>query len=185
MTEWQVGTPDLFAPTCVLGERAVCRGKGKRPSPRYKMASRKTVHHQQKSSHCLEQSNPSNPSTNKMFVRFSTLLPVAALVAVAAAAPGALEARTDSSCNTGSQQCCVMTQTVRFPPPHVFTLCANHGTRCSRTPQRSTTSAHCLGSLFPLSTVSSGSAAPRSRPLVQELVLRAHSSPSVAPTIPS
>ena len=178
-------TPDLFAPTCVLGERAVWRGRGKRLSPRYKMASHKTVHYQQKASHRLEQSNPSNPSTNKMFIRFSTLLPVAALVAVAAAAPGALEARTDSSCNTGSQQCCVMTQTVRFPPPHVFTLCANHGTRCSRPPQRSTTSAHCSGSPFPLSTVSSGSAVPRSQPSVQELALRAPSSPSAAPTIPS
>ena len=51
-----------------------------------------------------------------MFIRFSTLLPVAALVALAAAAPGALEARTDTSqCNTGSMQCCATTQTVRFP----------------------------------------------------------------------
>jgi hypothetical protein len=25
MTEWQVGTPDLFVPTHVLGDRAVCR----------------------------------------------------------------------------------------------------------------------------------------------------------------
>ena len=125
-------------------------------------------------------------TTKKMFIRFSTLLPVAALVAVAAAAPGALEARTDSSsCNTGSQQCCVTTQTVRIFPPHAFTLCANHGPRCSRPPQRSTTSADCLGSPFPLSTVSSGSAAPRSRLLAQELVLLAHSSPSVALTIPS
>jgi len=47
-----------------------------------------------------------------MFIRFSTLLPVAALAAVAAAVPGALEARTDTSqCNTGSMNCCAFTQT--------------------------------------------------------------------------
>ncbi|KAF8553767.1 fungal hydrophobin [Imleria badia] len=46
-----------------------------------------------------------------MFIRFSTLLPVAALVAVAAAAPSALQARDSSECNTGSMQCCLSTQT--------------------------------------------------------------------------
>ena len=53
----------------------------------------------------------------KMYFRFSTLLPIAALVAVVAAAPSELEARTDgvSQCNTGSMQCCTTTQTVRFP----------------------------------------------------------------------
>ena len=55
-----------------------------------------------------------------MFIRFSSLLPIAALVAVAAA--------DSSQCNTGSQQCCVMTQTVRFVPPHAFALCADRPT---------------------------------------------------------
>ncbi|KAI9570832.1 hydrophobin 2 [Boletus coccyginus] len=48
-----------------------------------------------------------------MYFHLSTLLPVATLVAVVAAAPSELEARTDSvsQCNTGSMQCCAMTQT--------------------------------------------------------------------------
>ncbi|KAI9573145.1 hydrophobin [Boletus coccyginus] len=47
-----------------------------------------------------------------MYFQPSTLLPVAALVAVVAAAPSELEARTDgvSQCNTGSMQCCATTQ---------------------------------------------------------------------------
>ncbi|KAF9230907.1 hydrophobin [Melanogaster broomeanus] len=47
-----------------------------------------------------------------MFIRTSSLLfPIVALAAVATAAPGALEARTDSNCNTGSAQCCNNTYT--------------------------------------------------------------------------
>ncbi|KAF8553768.1 fungal hydrophobin [Imleria badia] len=47
-----------------------------------------------------------------MYTRFSTILPVAALVVVAAAAPTELEVRNGSSeCNTGSMQCCLSTQT--------------------------------------------------------------------------
>ncbi|KAF8550908.1 fungal hydrophobin [Imleria badia] len=46
-----------------------------------------------------------------MYARFS-ILPIAALAAVVAAAPNALDARNDSSeCNTGSLQCCTSTQT--------------------------------------------------------------------------
>ncbi|KAI9573146.1 hydrophobin [Boletus coccyginus] len=47
-----------------------------------------------------------------MYFRLSTLLPIAAFVAVVAAAPSELEARTDgvSQCNTGSMQCCATTQ---------------------------------------------------------------------------
>ncbi|KAG6375852.1 hydrophobin 2 [Boletus reticuloceps] len=42
-----------------------------------------------------------------MFARFVTLLPIAALAAVAAAAPNVLEARTTAPvCNSGSQYCC-------------------------------------------------------------------------------
>ncbi|KAF8448058.1 hypothetical protein L210DRAFT_2834811 [Boletus edulis BED1] len=41
-----------------------------------------------------------------MFARFVTLLPLAALAAVAAAAPNVLEARTATSCNSGSEYCC-------------------------------------------------------------------------------
>ncbi|KAH0830201.1 hydrophobin, partial [Lanmaoa asiatica] len=50
-----------------------------------------------------------------MFIRFSALLPVAALVAVAAAAPSELEARQTSQCNTGSMQCCATTTTASDP----------------------------------------------------------------------
>ncbi|KAH0830205.1 hydrophobin 2 [Lanmaoa asiatica] len=51
-----------------------------------------------------------------MFIRFSALLPVAALAAVVAAAPSQLEARTGSSqCNTGSMQCCTTTTTANDP----------------------------------------------------------------------
>ncbi|KAG8217144.1 hydrophobin [Butyriboletus roseoflavus] len=48
-----------------------------------------------------------------MYMRFSALVPVAALAAVAAAAPNALEARTggSSSCDTGTIQCCNQTYT--------------------------------------------------------------------------
>ncbi|KAG8217147.1 hypothetical protein J3R82DRAFT_5206 [Butyriboletus roseoflavus] len=45
-----------------------------------------------------------------MYIRFSALLPVAALAAVVAAAPSALDVRaSSSSCNTGSIQCCTQT----------------------------------------------------------------------------
>ncbi|KAH0830203.1 hydrophobin 2 [Lanmaoa asiatica] len=51
-----------------------------------------------------------------MFIRFSALLPVAALAAVVAAAPSELEARTGSSqCNTGSMQCCATTTSASDP----------------------------------------------------------------------
>ncbi|KAG6375855.1 fungal hydrophobin [Boletus reticuloceps] len=51
-----------------------------------------------------------------MFARFVTLLPIAALVAVAAAAPNALEARTASTCNSGSVSCCNQ----KFSNPSTF-----------------------------------------------------------------
>ena len=67
-----------------------------------------------------------------MFIRFSTLLPVAALVAVVAAVPSALEARQNSQCNTGPIQCCNQTQEVGslllMLPPFVLTIAS------SRTP---------------------------------------------------
>jgi hypothetical protein len=44
-----------------------------------------------------------------MFSRLATLLPIAALVAVAAAAPNAVEAR-DTTCSTSDQACCNTTQ---------------------------------------------------------------------------
>ena len=47
-----------------------------------------------------------------MFSRIATLLPVAALVAVAAAAPNALEARGGSQCTTGSNYCCNTSQSI-------------------------------------------------------------------------
>ena len=53
VTECQVGTPNLFAPTCVLGEWAGCRGVGGEEASPYKNASPKTVQHQQKASHRL------------------------------------------------------------------------------------------------------------------------------------
>ncbi|KAF8136264.1 fungal hydrophobin [Boletus edulis] len=40
-----------------------------------------------------------------MFARFVTLLPLAALAAVAAAGPNVLKART-ATCNSGSEYCC-------------------------------------------------------------------------------
>ncbi|KAF9230908.1 hydrophobin [Melanogaster broomeanus] len=47
-----------------------------------------------------------------MFFRASSLLlPIVALAAVATAAPGTLEARGDSDCNTGSAECCDNTYT--------------------------------------------------------------------------
>ena len=93
--------------------------RGKRPSSTYKKASHKTVHYQQKTSNRLRTIELTTLSTKKMYFRFSTLLPVAALVAVAAAAPSELEARTGTSqCNTGSMECCTFTQTVRFRFPH-------------------------------------------------------------------
>ena len=108
----------------------------------------------------------------KMFIRFSTLLPVAALVAVAAAAPSALEARQSSSqCNTGPIQCCNSTQEVGSVlltlPPFVLTMAS------SRTQKRSASSVDCSDSCFPPSRVSSGSAATRSRSSVREPVLLA------------
>ncbi|KAN0075534.1 fungal hydrophobin [Tylopilus felleus] len=46
-----------------------------------------------------------------MYIRFAALLPVAALAAVAAAMPNALEARWDTSqCNNGEIQCCNSTE---------------------------------------------------------------------------
>ncbi|KAF8435967.1 fungal hydrophobin-domain-containing protein [Boletus edulis BED1] len=41
-----------------------------------------------------------------MFARSVALLPLAALAAVAAAAPNVLEARTATTCNSGSEYCC-------------------------------------------------------------------------------
>ena len=52
-----------------------------------------------------------------MYFRLPTLLPVAALVAVAAAAPSELEARIGTQCNTGSMECCAYTLPVRFQFP--------------------------------------------------------------------
>ncbi|KAN0073737.1 hypothetical protein V8E55_011991 [Tylopilus felleus] len=71
-----------------------------------------------------------------MYVRFSALLPIAALAALAVVAPNALEAR-DSQCSTGELQCCQSTQTVRF---------ANHGSRCRQPPRRSPPLADSWGS---------------------------------------
>ncbi|KAF8139622.1 fungal hydrophobin [Boletus edulis] len=52
-----------------------------------------------------------------MFARFVTLLPLAALAAVAAAAPNVLEARTGAAtCNSGSVYCCNQT----FDNPSTF-----------------------------------------------------------------
>ncbi|KAF8545970.1 fungal hydrophobin [Imleria badia] len=41
-----------------------------------------------------------------MFSRLATLLPIAALAAVATAAPSALEARNGGQCNGGANYCC-------------------------------------------------------------------------------
>ncbi|KAF8123565.1 fungal hydrophobin [Boletus edulis] len=73
-----------------------------------------------------------------MFARFVTLLPLAALAAVAAAAPNMLEART-ATCNSGSEYCCNQ----KFDNPSTFEkdplsllgvllgLGANAGVQCS------------------------------------------------------
>jgi hypothetical protein len=66
--------------------------------------------------HSLALQKPTPPSN--MFSRLATLLPIAALVAVAAAAPNAVEAR-DETCSTSNQSCCNTDQlAVRhlFPP---------------------------------------------------------------------
>ncbi|KAF8545971.1 fungal hydrophobin [Imleria badia] len=49
-----------------------------------------------------------------MFSRLATLLPIAALVAVATAAPNVLEARQTSQCNGGSTTCCNQVLTTGF-----------------------------------------------------------------------
>ncbi|KAG6380237.1 hypothetical protein JVT61DRAFT_8329 [Boletus reticuloceps] len=50
-----------------------------------------------------------------MFIHPSTILfSVIALVGVATAVPTALEARTSSTCNSGSVNCCQSVQSVRF-----------------------------------------------------------------------
>ncbi|KAN0075528.1 Fungal hydrophobin domain containing protein [Tylopilus felleus] len=91
-------------------ELAVCRGgevRGTRGPPR--CIKRPVVEYASSSAkkHPIT-SRLTYSTTPKM--RFSTLLPVAALVAVAAAAPGALEARQSSQCSTGPVQCCDSTQ---------------------------------------------------------------------------
>ncbi|KAF9236117.1 hydrophobin [Melanogaster broomeanus] len=57
-----------------------------------------------------------NQTPFRKFIRTSSLLPIVALAAVATAAPGALEARTDSSCNTGPISCCNNTYTTAHSP---------------------------------------------------------------------
>ena len=76
----------------------------------YKKVSLRTAHHQLNSV-----PSPLSP-LNKMFIRFASLLPIAALVAVVAGAPNALEARNggSSECNTGTLQCCNSVSTVSF-----------------------------------------------------------------------
>jgi hypothetical protein len=132
----------------------------------------------------IEKHPIASPPAKRVYTRFAILLPVAVLVAVAAATPSALEARDDPArCNTGSIQCCAMTEKYQISPLlHAFALCANHGPRCSRLPQYSIASVGCSGSPFPLSTVSLGSAAPRSRSSEWELILLVPSSPSIALT---
>ena len=59
-----------------------------------------------------------------MYIRFAALLPVAALAAVAAAMPNALEARWDTSqCNNGEIQCCNSTEEVKCHSLSLNPLC--------------------------------------------------------------
>lgn len=53
-----------------------------------------------------------------MYTRLAALVPVAALAAVVAAAPNALQARDGggSQCNNGEIQCCDSTEEVRCRP---------------------------------------------------------------------
>ncbi|KAH0830199.1 fungal hydrophobin [Lanmaoa asiatica] len=50
-----------------------------------------------------------------MYIRFSALIPVAALAAAAAAAPSELAVRQTSQCNTGSMHCCSTTTSANNP----------------------------------------------------------------------
>ncbi|KAF8414623.1 fungal hydrophobin-domain-containing protein [Boletus edulis BED1] len=78
-----------------------------------------------------------------MFARFVTLLPLAALAAVAAAAPNVLEARTGAAtCSSGSEYCCNQKFAVRHNPSNfkggplglidvLLGLGVNAGVQCS------------------------------------------------------
>ena len=105
-----------------------------KPSSPYKWVSCRTPYYQQTRNPSLLQ--PCSPALSlNMFIRFSSLLPVAALAALVAAAPGG---GTSSSCSSGSNYCCNSTQDVRRTPIlHCCTPCANNRPRFSRRAQRS------------------------------------------------